>query len=270
MNEALERPLAIFSLPSDRNQWTWIVMALGVSTVLHGSVALVKTRPVLAQTVDIVSVDIQQATQPPPPELPPPPPPVEKQPEPVAQPTPRPIDNEPPPPPAAAKAGNLLTASEDVPSQKSDMVDFTHGDGNWGDGVVSATGTAIHGAPNASPSGVVGGTGNGPPPPPPPPPAPTVDLSRAAKLIDPTGRFCGAEFYPPEADDDNGSVTMLINIGADGASQSVVIQSESPQGQGFGAAARRCFLSKKRFVPALDRSGIAIGKTQSVTINFSR
>jgi hypothetical protein len=58
-------------------------------------------------------------------------------------------------------------------------------------------------------------------------------------------------------------------IGKSGQVSNANVVSESPTGQGFGAAARRCMLDQV-FVPALDRDGNAAATALNVNVKFSR
>ena len=58
-------------------------------------------------------------------------------------------------------------------------------------------------------------------------------------------------------------------IGKNGSVGNASVVSESPAGQGFGAAARRCMLSQT-FVPALDHGGNAAATALNVNVRFTR
>lgn len=226
----------------------------------------------------IIMVEEQKKEEPPPP----PPPPPEPLPQPETPPPPPPPNAKPPepkpyepPPPAAAKAGNLLAADEKS-EQKSDMPSFvTDPNGEeYGSGTVMKGGTADKAGPGPVTTSSVTGTGTTkstatapPPPPPPPPPSPKVNLSRKARL--PNGGNACRNYFPGEADDDNGLVQLSATIEASGEPSSIVIVSENPRGQGFGKQARLCIKSK-RFEPALDENGSPTRSTIAFNISFNR
>jgi len=62
---------------------------------------------------------------------------------------------------------------------------------------------------------------------------------------------------------------VLVTIAKSGAVSKVTLVSESPAGQGFGAAARTC-MSRKRFTVALDREGNAAATAVRVNVRFTR
>lgn len=196
-------------------------------------------------------------------EAPPEPPPAEV---PEAKPEPQPVTKvshaEPKEAPAAAaaQAGQVLTAADEV-------VDFGEsfvvGKGTtYAGGVTEANGTATNAVRDlgARAGGVPGGTGTARPPPP-------VDRSRAPALAGGSHWDCP---FPLEADDagvDHAVVTLRIEVAADGR---VVSASPSADpGHGFGREARRCAMSK-RWAPGLDESGAAIGATTVVNVRFDR
>ena len=65
------------------------------------------------------------------------------------------------------------------------------------------------------------------------------------------------------------TAAVLVTIGKSGAVSSVQLVSESPAGQGFGAAARTC-MHNKRFSPGLDRDGNPTATAIRVNIRFMR
>jgi protein TonB len=99
-----------------------------------------------------------------------------------------------------------------------------------------------------------------------PAPAKNENLSRPARLdeADP----CRGHF-PTTARADGGTVTLAIAVDARGAVTSAAVVSESPAGEGFGAAARACLL-EKRFSPARGGDGRATASSAGVRIHFSR
>ena len=174
-------------------------------------------------------------------------------------------------PPAAARAGALhLAAPEAVPAQQSDAaVDFTTDPrgASYGGGVVAVGGTAAFGAAGARVTPVAG---NNPLAPVARPAGdgltPASDLSRKPRL--PGSDPCRG-YFPGAATDDGGDVAVMVTIGKSGRVVNSVLLSESPRGQGFGAAARTC-LSGQSFVPALDREGNAAATAIRVNLHFSR
>jgi outer membrane biosynthesis protein TonB len=203
----------------------------------------------------------------------PPPPPEPKEPEPPQAPEapkaaePKPIAKLAPPPPAA-RAGAVLTAPPDpAPAPAAaEPFDFTSDPNShvYGSGVVAVGGTATHGLAGAR----VGGTGKAPVRTPPPGDGLTAaaDLSQKPRLrvSDPCRGF-----FPEAAQDDVAVVSVRVVIGKSGQVSKANVVSESPTGQGFGAAARRCMLDQV-FVPALDRDGNAAATALNVNVKFSR
>jgi len=175
-------------------------------------------------------------------------------------------------PPAAARAGNLHVAKADAaPAQQpEEAVDFTtdpHG-ASYGGGVVAVGGTAALGAAGARVAPV---SGNAPLAPVTTRPVgdaltPVSDLSRKPRL--PGGDPCHG-FFPAGARDDVGDVAVMVTIAKSGRVSQTQLVSESPRGQGFGAAARTC-LTSQAFIPALDRAGNAAATAIRVNLRFSR
>jgi len=220
----------------------------------HGTTALERTPP---------PVEVEFLA---PPEPPPPPPPEAAPEEAKAAPT------QAAAPPAAARAGALHLAKPDAaPAQQAEeAVDFTtdpHG-ASYGGGVVAVGGTATFGAAGAR---VVPVGGKAPLAPVTARPAgdaltPVSDLSRKPRL--PGSDPCRG-FFPGAATDDVGDVAVMVTIGKSGRVAQTQLVSESPSGQGFGAAARTC-LASQTFVPALDHAGNAAATAIRVNLRFSR
>jgi protein TonB len=173
--------------------------------------------------------------------------------------------------PAAARAGALHLAKTDAaPAQAEEAVDFTtdpHG-ASYGGGVVAVGGSATVGVAGAR---VVPAAGNAPLAPVSARPVgelltPVSDLSRKPRL--PGGDPCHG-FFPRAAQDDVGDVALMVTIAKSGRVSQAQLVSESPSGQGFGAAARTC-LASQAFVPALDRAGNAAATAIRVNLRFSR
>jgi protein TonB len=93
-----------------------------------------------------------------------------------------------------------------------------------------------------------------------------ANLSRRATLGE--ANPC-AGYYPSEADDDTGVVTLTLVVSADGVVASSAVIEETPKGQGFGKAARAC-LQRKRFEPSLDRGGKAVAAATTLRVRFVR
>jgi outer membrane biosynthesis protein TonB len=243
-----------------------LLVAALIALAAHGGLGLFaasrEPRPEPARP----PVDVELAFR----EPPPPPPPEPKEPEPpeaAKAAEPKPIAKLAPPPPAA-RAGAVLTAPPDpAPAPAAaEPFDFTSDPNShvYGSGVVAVGGTATHGLAGAR----VGGTGNAPVPTPPPGDGLTAasDLSQKPRLrvSDPCRGF-----FPEAAQDDVAVVSVRVVIGKSGQVSNANVVSESPTGQGFGAAARRCMLDQV-FVPALDRDGNAAATALNVNVKFSR
>ena len=175
-----------------------------------------------------------------------------------------------PPPAARAGALHLADAAAAPAQQTEEVVDFTtdpHG-ASYGGGVVAVGGTATLGAPGARPAPVGGKTPLAPATARPLGDAltPASDLSRKPRL--PGGDPCHG-FFPGAAQDDVGDVSVMVTIAKSGRVSQTQLVSESPKGQGFGAAARTC-LASQTFVPALDRAGNAAATAIRVNLRFSR
>ncbi|HKO49157.1 MAG TPA: energy transducer TonB [Polyangiaceae bacterium] len=204
-----------------------------------------------------------------PPEPPPPPPPEAAVPE---EPKAAPTHVSAAAPPAAARAGALHLAKPDAaPAQQAEeAVDFTtdpHG-ASYGGGVVAVGGTGDFGATGARAVPVAGKAPLAPVTARPVGDAltPASDLSRKPRL--PGGDPCRG-FFPSSALDDVGDVGVMVTIAKSGRVSQAQLVSESPRGQGFGAAARTC-LASQTFVPALDRAGNAAATAIRVNLRFSR
>ena len=203
---------------------------------------------------------------------PPPPPPPPPEPEPETPPAA--AERSVPPaasPPPAARAANLMTAKEDTPSAQApdEPVDFTTDPNgtSFGGGVVARGGTADFGVkgavagparPAVSQARTSAGTGGEL--------VPLANLSRKPSLgeSDPCRGF-----FPSAAQDDTASAGVFVVLSKSGKVTSAQVVNESPAGQGFGAAARACMLSKS-FVPALDRSGNPASTSLRVNVRFRR
>jgi hypothetical protein len=241
------------------------LLALGV----HASVAWLAPEGAPEARVAPPPVDVELAYREPPPA---PPAPVEPEPIREALPaqaaTPRPVPVKAAAPPPAARAGAVLTAApEPTPAAApAEPFDFTSDPNShvYGSGVVAVGGTADHGLAGARAGGtapvasVAPAVGDGL--------TALSDLSQKPRLrnADPCRGF-----FPDAAHDDVAVASVRVVIGKNGTVSNASVVSESPAGQGFGAAARRCMLDQV-FVPALDRAGDAAATALNVNVRFSR
>ena len=199
-----------------------------------------------------------------PPEAPPPPLPEPAEPAAVAAAAPG--------PPAAARAGALHVASvASAPAQQAEeAVDFTTDPlgANYGGGVVAVGGLAAFGAAGAR---VVPVGGNAPSAP--VLAKPVGDVLTSASDLTRKPRLSASDpcrgFFPGGARADVGDVSVLVTVGKSGRVSNTQLLSESPNGEGFGAAARTC-LASQSFVPALDRAGNSAATAIRVNLRFSR
>ena len=242
----------------------WVAVAL----FAHGAAyaASERVRPTVAPPVVPLEVELTAFD----PEPPPPPPPapeeeVPHEPVPVVRPVnvaPRPVAPSAPNVATAAKVGALLTSGET--SDSTDPVAFFSDPqgGAYGSGVVARGGHADHG------TGAGVATAVAPPLPPRDADEVTsaVNLSRAPSLDEPDA--CRG-FFPTEASFDSGKVDLVVIVQAGGRVTSATIVRESPAGEGFGAAARACLLSK-RFTPGANRAGRAVTASAAVRVHFTR
>lgn len=233
--------------------------ALAVTTVAHHR----DKRPPAAVT-EMVEIELAKPEPEPPPDEPkveePPPPEPPKQIVKMKAPakaTPPPTPSKEAPPPAAAQAGQVLAAADEV-------VDFGEtivaGKGeSFAGGTTESGGTATHAVRDvrARAGGVEGGTGTDL----------NADRSRAPQLAGGLRWDCP---FPPEADDadiDHAVVTLRVEVASSGAVSSA--RTTADPGYGFGREARRC-AEKKRWVPGLDRAGRAINGVALVNLRFDR
>jgi hypothetical protein len=173
--------------------------------------------------------------------------------------------------PAPARAARVVTAPEHAPPEQRAQtpIDFVS-DPNarvYGAGVVARGGTGASGRPAASTGAVTGsveragggGLGVGGL-------VPASDLSRPPRLNE---RDPCRGFFPRNTLEDSARATVLVVVTKSGVVSSARVVGETPLGQGFGAAARSCMLSK-RFEPALDRAGRAAATSLQVRVRFNR
>lgn len=231
------------------------VIALGAAAGAPHEAAL----PKAALISELVEVELPKLVETPEPEKPPEP---EKTPEPVravakpAAPRPAKATREAPPP-AAAQAGKVMAAADDVVDFGETIVSG-HGP-NYAGGVTESGGTAQRAVRDvgARAGGVEGGSGT----------ALQGDKTRAPQLA---GGFRWDCPFPPEADDaeiDHAVVTLRVEVGLNGDVASV--RPTADPGHGFGREARRC-AERKRWVPGLDRAGRPTGAVALVNVRFDR
>jgi protein TonB len=245
-----------------------LLIAVLIAFAAHAGLGLYAARhtPEASAVVPPVNVELTFREPPPPPPEPTPEPP--KEPEPPKLEAPRPALAKVAAPPPAARAGAVLTAAPDPTPAPADAepFDFTSDPNShvYGSGVVAVGGTATHGLAGAR----VGGTGLAPKRDAAPGDGLTAagDLSQKPRLreADPCRGF-----FPDGARDDVAAASVRVVIGKDGKVRNASLVSESPAGQGFGAAARRCMLDQT-FVPALDREGNSAATAINVNVRFSR
>lgn len=75
--------------------------------------------------------------------------------------------------------------------------------------------------------------------------------------------------FPYAAAANSGAVAVEVSVAPDGGVSLQRIMTESPPGQGFGAAAAAC-TSRLRFVPASDGAGRAVAARSIVRLRFER
>ena len=218
---------------------TLLVHAALVALAVWGDLAHDRrARPALMTTaVTLVRI------QPPAPEPPPPPPPHS------------PVHRAPP---AAARAGRVVTAPEEL-NKPLDLTQFSMPEGkseSYAGGFTAPSGTSAVAVndPRARPHGVVGGTPGG-------------NLARPAS---PARKDWACPWPDEEQSSDlrEARVSVRIQVDRDGAAQNVeVLQSPTPA---FAVAARVCARSE-RFSPARDDAGQSIpGTIPSLSIHFVR
>ncbi len=252
------------------------------ATVVHalllaGAVAASSMPPRAApeRRAQVTRTELIHIEPPPPPPEPPPatpePPPPTPEPAPSPpSPSPRPRPKVAKPPkekpaenleqaaPAAAEAAKVL---EKAP--EPEVVDFgeTFVQGSsetYAGGVTEAGGTSKNAVrdQNARAFGVEGGKGTA-----------EVDLSRPPMLAGGKQWDCP---FPEEADAegvDEAVVTIKVSISASGEVDRVDVIKDP--GLGFGRETRRCAM-RKRWQPALSRTGSAVAQSHQLTVRFER
>jgi TonB family protein len=153
----------------------------------------------------------------------------------------------------------VITAGEGSDAPVSFVTDPNGGE--YGQGVVAANGVGHHAGTAPSTSAKVIEE--------PKPVAPVV----AAKKVATPPRLVEANacrgFFPSGAEDDAATVAVAVTVQANGSVTTANVVSESPKGQGFGAAARLCVTSRK-FVPASGEDGLPMPASATVNVHFSR
>jgi hypothetical protein len=259
------------ALKSPENRWVQL-SSLALAVLVHATLAMgAPNTPAPRPQPIVTEVDLAP--------LPAPPPPPVETPAPVESPTatvapalaPKaPIAS---PAPMAARAGALLTARDDAPKpQNSEApVEFvTDPNGaSYGGGVVARGGTADigeKGATAASSPTVTAPAAQIAPARKADDIVPPTDLSRQAKL---SGDDACKGYFPSSASVDSAVVTLALVVRSSGQVASASVVSETPAGQGFGAAARSCMLSS-RFAAALDRDGKSVTSATTLRVRFTR
>jgi periplasmic protein TonB len=245
-----------------------LFVAALVALVGHASLGFYAAARVSTAVLPPPPVEVEFVLREPPPAPPAPPEAKPEPPAPKAAPraaAPAPAKAAPPPP--AARAGAVVTAlPEAAPAQPAEPFDFTSDPNSsvYGSGVVAVGGQASHGLAGAALGGR--GTeavraapqGDGL--------TPASDLSQRPRLReeDPCRGF-----FPKTAQQDVALVSVHVVIGKRGEVASARVVTETPAGQGFGAAARACMLDQT-FAPALDRAGRPAATALAVNVRFSR
>jgi periplasmic protein TonB len=241
--------------PAPRTGTPWLASAGAV--MIHAALVLLATvvgtgiartsAPARSETIEV--------------ELPPPPaPPPDPDPDPDPEPQPRPRPRAAPreaPPPAAAQAGRVVEAPDEV-LDFGDTVVASQAAVHAG-GVTESGGTSAQAVRdgNARASGVEGGTGT----------SPGGDLSQLPRLAGGMEWDCP---FPIEADTagvDRAVVNLRVEVGAEGRVKAV--EATSDPGHGFAREARACAL-RKRWSPAVDRAGRVVAAAVLVKVRFER
>lgn len=248
-------------LPSDER--SDLLLAMVFATALHVAIgALLPSRRAMdlvpASALEVI--DVMQE-EPPPPEPDPQQPNTQRD-EPPAATITRPSQSQPVKA-APAQAAQALTRSDAADGQL-DLTDaiVTGSAAAYAGGTTSPRGTSAKPARGQSSRGVPGGTL-----PEAPSAAATADRSRKAGLI---GRLAWSCPFPSEADADgidHGVVSLTVRVDATAKVEGVTVVSDP--GHGFGAAARRCALSKQ-WQSALDREGRSIASSITLQVRFTR
>ncbi|MBN2195140.1 MAG: hypothetical protein JW751_20145 [Polyangiaceae bacterium] len=279
----------VMRLETDPTRRAGFAAGMAVALVIHGVAAVAGTTrtPELGEFAAAIRAAIEDETRteyevdlaPPPPPPEPLPPPAEEE-APAPEPPPEPQASKetapPPEPPPAAEAGQALTAEPD-PNEELDLTSssFTITTGTsdrYGGGTTDRAGKAKSAvydrrARGGGPAAAANSASRAVEP----RRRPSRDLSRPAGVVGSTNwSSCP---FPPEAEQaqiDSARVTLIVTVDANGHPRSVVVQSETPKGYGFGARARQCALARP-FEPARDARGNPIaGTTPPLNIRFTQ
>ena len=248
----------------DKSQSTWLA-SIALACAMHGAcVAYFASGPAHAAQPKLKELEVTMlAPSPPPPPPRPAPVPVTPEPEPP-KPARSPVRAKAAAPPSPARAGALLTQPETPAPEPAaeEPVRFVTDPGGrgYGYGMVARGGTAEHAdeavpvperpAASTGKNGLVF--------------AEKLSRKPALGAHDPCRGY-----FPQGAQSDRGDVSVVATVRDQGSVARLEIESESPAGQGFGAAARAC-LNKQRFEPALDDAGRPTAARTRVRISFSR
>ena len=249
---------ATLTMERERNEDPSVLpFALTLAVCGHGAIALLTPSSLVAREVTMPPLEVELVA----PQPPPPPPPVPAAPaEPDAAPRAVRVTR------ADAAIGKLLT--RETPSVPSDApLDFvTDPNGaTYGFGVVSragsgsgegtrGTGTAEGSLVRKAPAMAA------------PALAAPADLSEKPHLL--AEEPCRG-YYPEGASVDFASAVVRVVLEASGKVRDVTLVSETPEGEGFGAAARRC-LRQQRFSAGLDHEGRGVATATTIRVRFER
>ena len=249
----------LFALAGDepRVRATWLVCFAAASCAHIAVATLLYTDAVATPVFPVTEVELQPLATPPPPPPPPPPPEDPRPTAAAAKPARAPTRRAPDPP--VARAGKVLTLPEETPAPADEEPVRFVSDPNgrsYGTGIVARGGLADHG---------IGSAKLEPPPTAAEVTTPADRLRREPRLI---GDGCRG-FYPDSARPNQGMVMLVATVSAGGAISRLVVESETPPGEGFANAARTC-LAKRRFEPALDERGLPAAARTRINLRFSR
>jgi hypothetical protein len=197
-----------------------------------------------------------------------PPPPA--QPEPVPERAPeasRAVRRVAPAPVTVKAAGKILAVESRVASNAAEApLDFvTDPNGtSYGYGVVSRGGSNTSDGPKGA--SAAAGPSAAPIAAPAPALAAAADLSERPHLG--VGDPCRG-FFPAAASADAAAAVLRVVVEPNGKVRAVTLVSETPSGQGFGAAAREC-LRGQRFSNPRDHDGKAVATATTVRVRFER
>lgn len=186
--------------------------------------------------------------------------PTVSRPSPPAEPTPAPPPEESPPP-AAAEAGQVLTAADEIVDFGDTIV--TGSGASYAGGVTERGGTSKSAVRDirARAGGVEGGTGT------------KVQAPGGFNRSAPPQLAGGASWdcpFPREADYariDEAKVLLRVEVAADG--RVVGVEVKRDPGDGFGREARQCAM-RKRWAAGRDRDGNPIQSSALIQVSFRR